>query len=558
MAPYSGWLAAILLLALVTAVYADRARLVRRLAETLGRETAERERADGAGQHQAMLMAKILEATPLAIILLNAHREVLMWNRGASAIFGYSAPEKIGRPLPLLTDTERAEMDELFLQLARGEEVRERESERHDKEGRHVRIKLSAEPIFDGPTFQGAVLVMEDLTHRHALEAQLLQARKMEAIGQLTGGMAHDFNNLLLVILGNLSLLADRLPPGEEEARINCDEARDAALRGAALVRSLLAFARRQPLRPQKIAINDLVSEQSALLRRSLGERIEIVTELAQGLWPVMADPAQLEAALTNLANNARDAMPEGGRLTITTRNRRLDRDYADQYAEIVEGDYAMIEISDTGMGMTKEVAEHIFEPFFTTKERGSGTGLGLSMVFGFMKQSGGHINVQSEPGVGTTFRLFLPRTREGEAVTAHSPEEAVPSGRGEMVLLVEDNEQIRRLATRQLGQLGYQCFVVGTAADALAFLASGKKVDLLFTDIVMPGHGDGAGLAATARERWPNLPILLTSGFPNADGARSLMEEGIGLLSKPYQRDELARALRKALTSQSRLGTNI
>jgi CheY-like chemotaxis protein len=200
---------------------------------------------------------------------------------------------------------------------------------------------------------------------------------------------------------------------------------------------------------------------------------------------------------------------------------------------------------------MSQQVLDHIFEPFFTTKERGAGTGLGLSMVFGFVKQSGGHINVYSEVGIGTTFRLFLPRTREGEGAAAQIVEEAVPSGKGEMVLLVEDNDAIRRLATRQLGQLGYQCLAVDNVADALGHLASGRKVDLLFTDIVMPGKADGVDLASTVRERWPDLPILLTSGFPNNDGARELTERGIGLLSKPYQRDELASALRAALNNR-------
>ena len=567
------WLTAGLLLTLLAAAYADRERLIRmrtealveqrteelsKTAETLNREAAERERAEAAVQHQARLLAKTLDAAPLAVIHLNANREVLVWNRGAEATFGYSMVQLIGRPLPAVSDTEKADLDALFVQLTRGEEVRDQEIERHHREGRLIRVNLSAEPIFEGLTFQGAVLVLEDLTQRHALEAQLRQAQKMEAIGQLTGGLAHDFNNLLLIILGNLSLLADGLPAEDEESLINCTEAREAALRGAALIRSLLAFARRQPLRPEKIDINALILEQSVLLRRTLGDRIEIVTELAEGLWPVMIDPAQLEATLINLATNARDAMTKGGRLTITTRNRRLDRDYADQHPEISPGDHAMVEVSDTGIGMTKEVADHIFEPFFTTKERGSGTGLGLSMVFGFMKQSGGHINVYSEVGVGTTFRLFLPRTREGEIAGAEILEEAVPSGKGEMVLLVEDNDAIRRLATRQLGQLGYQSHAVSNVADALGYLTSGKKVDLLFTDIVMPGKADGVDLASTVRDRWPHLPILLTSGFPNTDGARILAEKGIGLLSKPYQRDELARALRDALSRQSRLGTNI
>jgi CheY-like chemotaxis protein len=255
-----------------------------------------------------------------------------------------------------------------------------------------------------------------------------------------------------------------------------------------------------------------------------------------------------LEAALVNLATNARDAMAKGGRLTIATRNRRLDDDYVDQHPEVTPGDHAVIEVSDTGTGMSAEVINHIFEPFFTTKERGAGTGLGLSMVFGFIKQSGGHINVYSEVGVGTTFRLFLPRSRDLHDTDEEAVVQAVPLGQGERILVVEDNDSIRRLAMRLLTQLGYETAAVSNVADALGYLTSGKPVDLLFTDIVMPGKADGLDLAATVRERWPSVAVLLTSGFPNNDAASTLAERGIGLLSKPYQREELARAVRSAL----------
>ena len=370
----------------------------------------------------------------------------------------------------------------------------------------------------------------------------------MEAIGQLTGGLAHDFNNLLLVILGNLGLLAEMLPPEEEDLVGMCTEARDAGLRGAALIRSLLAFARRQPLRPERLDINDLINDQIVLLRRVLGEHIEIETQLSEHLWPAEVDGAQLEAALVNLATNARDAMGKGGRLTISTKNRRLEPDYAARHPEVTPGDHAMIEVTDSGTGMSEELISHIFEPFFSTKERGAGTGLGLSMVFGFIKQSGGHINVYSEVGVGTTFRLFLPRARDAQMAAEEELAEIVPLGRGEKILLVEDNDSIRRLATRMLTQLGYEVAAVSNVADALDYLSGGKPVDLLFTDIVMPGKANGLDLAATARERWPQMKILLTSGFPNNDEATNLRKFGIGLLSKPYQREELARAIRNAL----------
>ena len=562
------WLAAGVLLTLLAAAYADRERLTRLQAEAmvvqrtrelsvtvsdLDKEAADRERVEAALQYNARLMSKTLDATPLAIIHLGPGGDVLLWNRGAEAIFGYSTLQMIGKPLPVLTETERADLDILFAQMRRGEEIRDVQIERHHRDGRLVRVNLSAEPVFEGLNFQGTVMALEDLTQRHTLEAQLRQAQKMEAIGQLTGGLAHDFDNLLLVILGNLGLLAEILPPEDQDARACCGEARDAALRGAALIRSLLAFARRQPLKPELIEINTLIADQMVLLRRTLGERVEIATDLSIALWPVMVDGAQLEAALVNLATNARDAMPKGGRLTIATKNRRLDDEYAARHPEVTPGDHAMIEVSDTGIGMSEAVISHIFEPFFTTKERGEGTGLGLSMVFGFIKQSGGHVNVYSEVGVGTTFRLFLPRAREPGLVEEETIIAAVPLGQGEKILVVEDNDSIRRLATRMLTQLGYQPTAVSNVADALSYLSGGQRVDLLFTDIVMPGKVDGLDLASTVRERWPEMKILLTSGFPNNDEALNMRNLGIGLLSKPYQREELARAIRTALSGDEK-----
>ena len=368
----------------------------------------------------------------------------------------------------------------------------------------------------------------------------------MEAIGNLTGGMAHDFNNLLGVIIGNLDLARERLR-GDDELRELIVEASDAAIRSADLTRRLLAFARHQPLRPACIEVNALVGDTVKLLRRVLGEDVEITFDLADGLWPVVADPAQLEAALTNLANNARDAMPSGGRLMLATRNRHLDPDYAAAHPDVAAGDYAMIEVSDTGAGMPPEVMSHVFEPFFTTKEQGKGTGLGLSMVFGFLKQSGGHINIYSEVGVGTTFRLYLPRAF-AEARPPDAPSARMPRGGNQTVLVVEDSVGMRRIVLRQLAELGYRTLEAENATAALELLQR-EPVDLLFTDIVMPGKINGLALARTALERWPLLKIVLTSGFPESrltgdSGSLS----GLRLLSKPYRKEELARILRESL----------
>jgi CheY-like chemotaxis protein len=360
--------------------------------------------------------------------------------------------------------------------------------------------------------------------------------------------MAHDFNNLLGVIIGNIDLLSD-LTKGDPETHELARDVQDAALRGADLTRRLLAFARQQPLQPQRVNVNELASEITKLLSRTLGENIEISLNLSADLWPVVVDPAQLEASLTNLATNGRDAMPNGGRLMFGTANRRLDAHYAAQHAEVAPGDYAMLEVSDTGIGMTQEVMSRIFEPFYTTKERDKGTGLGLSMVFGFMKQSGGHINVYSEPGVGTTFRLYLPRATEDVAATGDSRETQLVRGRDETILAVEDNPALRRVLVRQLKALGYRVKEAENALAGLELLES-ESVDLLLTDIIMPGGTDGVELARQAHQRWPTMKVVLTSGFSETrvNGNAGSLAAGARVLSKPYRQEELACALREAL----------
>jgi PAS domain S-box-containing protein len=390
--------------------------------------------------------------------------------------------------------------------------------------------------------------VIQDVTERNTVEQRLRQAQRMDAIGQLTGGMAHDFNNLLGIIIANLDMLRfeDGLNRGQDEL---AGEALEAALRGADLTRRLLAFARRQQLQPERIAVNDLVGGIVGLLSRTLGEQIPITVNLAEGLWPVQIDPAQLEASLINLATNARDAMPRGGKLLITTANRILDEEYAATHGELTAGDFVMIEVSDTGTGIPPDIMAQVFEPFFTTKEPGKGTGLGLSMVFGFANQSGGHINVYSEPGQGTTFRLYLPRDATADVAAAPVSPAALPTAGGnETILVVEDNEGVRRAVRRQLIQLGYQVVEASTATGALDVLA-GEPIDLLLTDVVMPGEMDGIELAHTAVARWPELRVVLTSGFPESRlTGNGGPIAGLRLLSKPYRRDELARTLREIL----------
>ncbi len=385
-----------------------------------------------------------------------------------------------------------------------------------------------------------------ETAERKQAEAQLVHAQKMEAIGNLTGGMAHDFNNLLGVIIGNLDLLRD-LPPGNPDAGDMIRDSLEAALKGADLTRRLLAFARRQPLRPEPVDVNALVGGMMTLLRRLLGEDIEITLDLADGVWTAVVDPAQLEASITNLATNARDAMPRGGRIAIATSNRHLDADYAAAHAGAVPGEYAMIEVSDNGTGMPPDVVARIFEPFFTTKEQGRGTGLGLSMVYGFIKQSEGHINVYSEPGIGTTFRLYLPRA-DGAAADRPQVVEQLPRGTGQTILVVEDNAGLRRVVTRQVRELGYRVLEAENAAAALTLLEE-QPVDLLFADVVMPGGMNGLELARSVIERRPGMRALLTSGFPA--GINGRIETTARVLTKPYRKVELARALWESLQAQ-------
>jgi PAS domain S-box-containing protein len=422
---------------------------------------------------------------------------------------------------------------------------------RPDGEVRLLRVEGRSVADADG-TVRRIAGTMQDVTERRLIERQLAQAQKMEAIGNLTGGMAHDFNNVLGVIIGNLDLLK-RLVQDNQPAAELCGEALDGASRCTDLIRRLLAFARRQSLRPEITDLNALVGDITRLVGRILGEDITLGLHLDGGLQPVMVDPSQIEAALVNFASNSRDAMPKGGRLEITTSNAVLDASYAALHPEVIPGAYVCIEISDTGSGIPPEIVGRIFEPFFTTKEPGKGTGLGLSMAFGFVKQSGGHLSVYSEPGLGTTFRLYLPSNAAGGTLSAGPLELEPVAGGDETVLLVEDNVQLRQATVRQLAELGYRVLEAEHAAAALAIL-SGQGVDLLFTDVVMPGSMDGLDLAHHALSLRPGLKVLLTSGFPGVRGAdQRMIDCPFPLLAKPSRRDELARMVRETLDAGDR-----
>jgi PAS domain S-box-containing protein len=389
---------------------------------------------------------------------------------------------------------------------------------------------------------------VRDITDRVKAEERLRAAQRMEAVGQLTGGVAHDFNNLLQVIRGNLELLEPALK-GQSQMQRRLKNALHAADRGGQLTRQLLAFARRQPLEPQVLNLSRLVGDMADLLRRTLGEAIEVETVVAGGLWNTLADPAQVESAILNLALNARDAMPDGGRLTIEITNAVLDEAYARRFEDLAAGQYVLLAVSDTGEGMDAATQAKVFEPFFTTKSDGKGTGLGLAMVYGFVRQSSGHVQIYSESGQGTTVKIYLPRSRQPETAPALAAEVLPPPTEGRTILVVEDEEAVRAAAIGMLEGLGYRCVEAPNATHALEILKDGTEVHLVFTDVVMPGPLKTRDFAETVREMAPDLPILFTSGYAeNAVTHQGRLDEGVSLISKPYARDDLARRVAQLL----------
>jgi PAS domain S-box-containing protein len=398
---------------------------------------------------------------------------------------------------------------------------------------------------------QMLVLYIRDLTEQKATEEQLRQAQKMEAVGQLTGGLAHDFNNLLAIILGNLDLLAERLDAALNEKFLR--PAIAAAERGSQLTQRLLAFGRRQSLQPAVVNVNDLVRGMTEMVRRTMGETIAIRAKLAEDVWPTRVDPGQLENALINLALNARDAMPAGGGLTIETGNVFLDEDYAQAHPEAEPGPYVRLAVADTGSGMSAEVAARAFEPFFTTKEVGRGSGLGLSMVYGFIKQSGGHVRLHSELGHGTAVILYLPKSEAREEPDRRDAFD-LPRSAGERILVVEDDPDLLEATVGMLEDLGYRTLTARDGAEALEQAEAHPDFNLLFTDLVLPGALNGADVARALRGRRPRLPVVYMSGYAETVLAGQENDDGIPLLRKPFRQAELARLLSDALKTPEEL----
>jgi PAS domain S-box-containing protein len=503
------------------------------------------------------LLDTVLDTLVDALIVIDKRGRIQAFNRSAERLFGYRRHEMVGKNVKVLTPPEiRAEHDTYIRNYQTTGVAKiigiSREVVGQRKDGSQFRLHLAVgEALYDGePVYVG---VLRDLTERDLVDEQLRQAQKMEAVGQLTGGIAHDFNNILMIVMNNAEALLEEGDVGAS-VRTRIEQIEKAAQRAADLTRQLLAYSRRQPLKPALSNLNDIIASTGTLLQRSLGDDVEFRTILGDRLWTVSIDRAQFQSLLVNLSLNARDAMPSGGSLTVETRNIILDPDYVALNPGAVAGPHVTLAVSDSGVGIPAESLPRVFEPFYTTKPVGKGTGLGLSMVYGFVKQSGGHIKIYSEIGKGTTVRVYLP-TRD-EAAEAMDGEAGLPMLRGhERVLLVEDDEQVRAGLVQQLSSLGYS---VEAATDGAAGLATfeGARVpyDLLLTDVVMPGPVGGKLLAEEVLRQRPDMPIIFMSGYTEDSVIRQgRLNPGVQLLSKPFRKRELATAVREALDRASR-----
>ncbi|MFY0610584.1 MAG: PAS domain S-box protein [Hyphomicrobiaceae bacterium] len=495
-------------------------------------------------------LSSVQRIVPDAVITIDELGCIASFNPAAEKVFGYTASEAIGHNVKMLMPQPYRQEHDGYLSHYKATGHKKiigigREVQAQKKDGTVFPIRLAVDEmaVAGQRMYTG---VVHDLTESHRREALLRQSQKMEAIGQLTGGIAHDFNNLLTVILGNLEMLSTKQTDGARAAKL-LEAASSAAERGAQLTTQLLSFARQQPLSPEVINVNDLVDDMSDMLKRTLGETIEFHAVLDEDVDSTFIDPVQLHNALLNLTINARDAMPRGGRLTIETSNVDLDADEARLRADADPGHYVRMSVTDTGVGMPPEVQARVLEPFFTTKEQGKGTGLGLSMVHGFAKQSGGHVEIYSEIGYGTSISLYLPDANDDAAPRATSRAQAPvrKEGPSETVLVVEDDPNVREITVARLDHLGYLIVEAETGQQALDILAKGTTVDVLLTDMVMPGGMTGAELADRVRATYPKARVILTSGYAR-DG--SIPESGTPWLRKPYSLADLEKTLHDLL----------
>jgi PAS domain S-box-containing protein len=521
----------------------------------VGRDvTAEREAAERLLDSERQFRLLVDGLVDYAIFRLDRAGYVTTWNASAERVNGYTADEIIGRHFSVFytPEDQAARIPQLVLETALREGHYEAETWRVRKGGGRFLGNVVMDAIRDAEGhILGFAQITRDVTERHEAQLalqraqeQLAQSQKIEALGQLTGGIAHDFNNMLMVVGGHAQSLKTRLRDPRDMRAIEAIEL--AARRGERLTRQLLTFSRRQALNPTIVHLNERLESFRDVLQSSARGDIEITIDVAPDIWPVSADVPELELALVNLVVNARDAMPDGGGIEITAENLCLT---GGETAEQLQGDFVALKVSDTGGGIAPELMSRVFEPFFTTKQVDKGTGLGLSQVYGFTRQSGCTTAIESAPGTGTTVTIYLPRSRGTEAQERGEPmasDEPAPSG-SEAILLVEDNAEVKAVAGMLLQQLGYHVDAVDNAADALNLLAEGKNVDLVFSDVVMPGDMDGLALARRIRTDYPHIPVLLTTGYARAAG----QAKGFPILRKPYRLANLSRAIRDAIEKQ-------
>ncbi len=511
------------------------------------RDITARRQAEAALRQTSQRLQAVVDASPVAISVVDEAGRVVFWSRAAAKLLGWPEEEILGRQLPTVPDQRRLEF-EAAMARSRGGEATLYETQWLRKDGSLVDVIASGAPLI-GPNggTTGTMVMLVDITERKELEEQLRQAVKMEGIGRLAGGVAHDFNNLLTVIGGRTYLLLSQMP-ADHAMRRDIELIQQTGARAAALTRQLLAFSRKQILEPTELDLNEVVSDMQSLLDRLLGEDVDIAMDLDPDLGTVTADYGQIEQVIVNMAVNARDAMPRGGRLTLETRNVELDETYARQHVDVRPGAYVALTVSDTGTGMDAATRARVFEPFFTTKAPGKGTGLGLATVYGIVKQSTGHITVYSEPGYGTNFRVYLPRTEAAEVLPLEARRETSPRG-SETVLLAEDDSNLRTLAREILETQGYTVLESQDVEDAIRIAEGyGGAVELLVTDVVMP-RMSGRALADAVKRHRPDIEVLFMSGYTDdAIVHHGVLDPATPFLQKPFNPGSLARKVREVL----------
>jgi PAS domain S-box-containing protein len=491
----------------------------------------------------------VIQSSPLAIWAVDLEGMVSFWNPAAESIFGWKQEEVVGKPLPIVPVEQAEEYARWLKSFRQGEMVDGVERKRRRRDGTVIDVAIWTAPLRDrAGNARGTIAIDTDISQRKLLEEQVRQAQKLEAVGRLAGGVAHDFNNLLTIIQGYTEMIlmeAEELPALVEYAR----EIQYASERASALTGQLLAFSRRQISQPKVLDLNDVVTHSMRMLRRIIGEDIEIASHLESELGKVKMDPVHLDQVIMNLAVNSRDAMPSGGRIVLETSNYRVDEEYVDWHIGVAQGTYVMLAVSDNGTGMTAETRSRIFEPFFTTKESGKGTGLGLAIVYGLVKQAGGEIMVYSEPGRGTTFKIYLPMVDQPASFAAMDRASAIRGS--ETVLLCEDDPKIRRLVETMLTRQGYRVLVAENPDQALdTALQLERPIDLLLTDIVMP-RISGIELARAVREARPEIRVLYMSGYTdNLMNSAWVLDEDVPFLQKPFTTATLAQKVREALAN--------